>query len=345
MYSVIYYNKSGGQTTLRFASSFSLYYGKKLVISRAFTKLQTSSHSKLNATRKEKLVQRYVNEHNKKHRAYLAKRREQSKLKAKIKRTTQRKEVDLDDEFIIHILDELLENELLKQAAKPAIPIEPEYIEPLEEEPPVQAKPPKDMPERMKASYAFMDNENYEFGIATSEVPKVFPNATVDDILVIPILPKNELYSKKLIEKKLLRNNGANIDYLSILSLDLNSPTIMNLDNFRESAQEVYEIFLPQLIEFFMEIKDVRNWFILRFKFKHSLEGQVISQGVSLGRHRIQDPNTFINFVRESISLFKGSIVDGRQHVRNYLLGNQDIFITGFTLEAGDIETTGFSRS
>jgi hypothetical protein len=63
---------------------------------------------------------------------------------------------------------------------------------------------------------------------------------------------------------------------------------------------------------------------------------------ISMNRFHAIDIKTIIQYMYSAFYKLKG-VVDhrlGRQLTKNYLEGNQDIYITGFTLEAGAIQSS-----
>lgn len=329
-YSAKLFNRNGGKTNLRYALSFDLFYGKRKVLSKQpFPRYAKSSFTKETTEKKRKYILRLTKQVEKKRLQALEMRR---KIAAE-KRELKRREEELKKLQEIQKKKRRVERKIRVYKEAPSEPVST----PAEEEAARRVSP------LSLKQFQLADLESIRWDKGREEPPEVFPAATVQDVLIFPVDPVNDLYEKRIIEKTLSRNEGRDFDYLTIMDFSLLYDIVMNDISFNQAAQEIYDTFMPHIGLFWSDIHETKPWFILRMKFRYAggKDGAYVTHGLSMPRYLIRTATDLHNFVVNTIKLFRGHIVKGKLIVKNYLTGDQDLYVTGFTLEAGDISSNG----
>jgi uncharacterized FlgJ-related protein len=185
--------------------------------------------------------------------------------------------------------------------------------------------------------------------LALKEYPDFSRPRNVNDTLVIPFRPRRSEYEKLLVEKLVYSKVGSSEHelYLTILDLKFLKDFVeMTRYNFKESAREAYSRMIPHALIFFNHIHNISPSFILRITFLRNINDKWFNHGVSLSRREIADAKQLRKiFLNTFHRLLLGA--DGRiDGAKSYLIGEDPIFITGFTLEATKTpRTTYVSRT
>lgn len=184
-------------------------------------------------------------------------------------------------------------------------------------------------------------SEKIRWSEGREEEPLVLPSATVQDVLIFPIKPKLEGYKKQLIQKKIV-HQAIGSYHLDILDFTLDTPILLNSETFIANVDTIKEAFLAHMLEFYDAVKNIRKSYILRIKFAfmNFVDGEEIptNQGISMTRFYAQNFSEIAEKLMAAYFKLKGSSTNrGQILTKNYLLGGLDLFITGFTLEAGEI--------
>lgn len=341
-YRIVLRNRNGQFTNIRFAQSYEIYYGKRKVISRKpFPALHLKSFTKETTSKKRNYLERTVKTVEKKRLSILeaAKLRRSEKKAVEAKKLAPKKPVPAKPKK---------KPAPVKPEKKP-VPVKPKKVTVGEEAARLYKQGEQELleagkdPENFRiflkhSVYAEIDDADWSK--VREEEPITLKNASVSDVLVIPYVPENPEYDKELIEKNISTTEFQEILELSILNFTLKNPIILNLNNFNFVATDIFQLFLPHVVNFFNDIVSIKKEFILRIKFTHTIkdknnQDKEISQGISKMRHMITNEKNMIKLLHETISKFHGKFDDrGKEVFRNYLAGKKDLYITGFTLEA-----------
>jgi len=184
------------------------------------------------------------------------------------------------------------------------------------------------------------------FPKAYDEKPATALRATVIDTMIIPVAPDGGDYSKRLVDKEMMRKDR---DYhLSILDFTLNESSYVELtpQGFSQQYKELVKLFIPHVMMYFKDTHKSSFHYILRIKFllAWDKESTPMTHGLSYLRSHILTEDGMINLFRLTLHQFFGDSANlglsSRKKIRrNYLTGDSRIIVTGFTLEATDVSS------
>lgn len=311
-YRIVLRNKRGVRTTPRYAVSYEIFYGKrKILAEKAF-------HPRTKTTDQKK---RYLDKSLRQIEELRLEALEKQRKTREKKRKERAKELERQQKETKKQLEKA-QKKLQERRAKRA-------TEEAEKEPSVISD--QEVFDILDPIKTRIEKESANFSKTKSEDPTALPNATIESVLVTPFSPKGDTYTKELIEKIITTQRRAFELYLTILNFNLKQPYYLPLTrkNFDYEAAVVYYNFISHILNFYESIDD--EYFIFRIKYRKRFEGgKWYDFGISKGRNRVTSLDRMKELVKETIYLFQNKMTDGK----NYLMGDVEIEVTGFSLEA-----------
>lgn len=317
-----------GFAQLRYAKTFEIWYGK-----RRISGPQPFPPKKKKVSERRSYLERKLDNIEQEYFRLLAEAREQRALeKKKLERAAKRHEKKLAEAREQRALEKKkreraakrLEKKLLKEAvAKP-----------------IESESEKEEQEQFTKARKLLSNEFPDFNNAEYEEPQTLVNATIKDVMVVPIIPVNDTYTKELIEKIITSNRMTETLYLTILNFGLTEENIipMDLSTFYDSFRTSIAVMIPHLWDFYTQVKGSTDAWILRIRYSYEPKGKqhFQEQGISLVRtHGLNSKKAMLDHFIWTFKRFIGEAKDPKTPFKkNYLTGDTLIYITGFTLEA-----------
>jgi len=302
-----------GFAQLRYAKTFEIWYGKKKILGPVeFPRNKKKvAERKLYLERKAKGIERdrlkVVAEHAL--RRELAKKKREKAKKAKVKPATPKQK---------------RQKEKIKKivAKKPLMTDEDA--------------------EEFSYSRGQLNKEVLDFDHLRGERPITLKNATIHDVIVIPIKPINDTYEKEQVEKIITRHGLSETLILSICNFSLTPDYLvpMELSTFNESYDRCSALMLLHVLGFYSEVQASTDAWILRIKYSYEKSGSEYFQesGISMPRTAgIENRKDMIDQWRWTFRKFLGLVKNASRNRplgKNYLAGENLIYITGFNLEA-----------
>ena len=200
--------------------------------------------------------------------------------------------------------------------------------------------------ERLKSSMfrakAQIAKEELDLSYISEERPETLVSATLEYVIRIPFIPKSDEYRKEWIQKKISSEEGQYILDLDIINFDLRKnfiPISSDSEVFNAAISAATARIYPHLLAAFrlFENEPITGYlFRLKFKRKTAEHGWT-EQGISGSRRTEIDNEDGLNAeFLATMEKFKGEREPGTRELRtkNYLEGQQTLLICGFTLEA-----------
>lgn len=345
-------NSKGKPSNIRYAQTFNIWYGRRRILSaQPFPKYAAKSFTKETTRKKKNYLERNLKSIDKQRVLILEERRaraaviraEKAELKAKAKAKALREKTRLEKETLRLRKEALKSKKEIKKLKAEKQELDKEKF--LTQKTPVTTN---ELVKSVKIDPLLREIQTEQINIANKEYPDWSSATTtpgvetktvkIEDILHVPYRPKNEVYRKALIEK-IVSQPFEGTNHTSTLDFTLIDSLLINTGTFYDAAPSIYATFIPHLFKFFNDIKSMRSTFIMRLKFRYPYgdEGKYFEQGISVSRFQTFD---FKDIERSMIAAYNkllGPMNSKGNRTKNYLEGNQDVFITGFTLEAGEI--------
>lgn len=178
-----------------------------------------------------------------------------------------------------------------------------------------------------------------------AEKPVVARRAIVQDTIIIPMEPVDDTYKIRIVDK-MLANHIFGEYHLAILDYTLKEKEFipMSAEDFEEAYALAFVKFIPHVVNYFEQVRNSSDMFILRIKFLHQWgkEEDLSPHGVSFHRIGVYSNEQMIDLFRRTFLRMFGDKDDPytTKNIKraNYLTGDSTIFITGFTLEAADVD-------
>ncbi len=322
----IIYRGAKGFTQVRYARTFEIWLGKRRILPP--TAFPTP---KKKAADRRSYLQRKVNRIERERQKILRARGEARALKAK-----QIREAKLKAEQRKQVLRERAKQ---KRIAKRILEQETEQVR---EDKKIEKKeaPKREVTPEQSRLLDLLSKESPDFKNQYQEEPQTLKQATIRDVVITPIKPKNPTYTKRIVDKTIYTNHKTEILNMTILDFDLKEQHIipMDEDTIESAYTETWRLFWPHVVSFYDTVFSSTDDYILRLKFSFIPKGKrgYVSQGISLHRQDIQDSDKLAAIFRSTFRKFMGTEDPRTKEIwtKNYLAYQTLVYITGFTLEA-----------
>jgi hypothetical protein len=286
-YRVILFNKRGRFSAPRYAVAYKVFYGKRQVVPL------TLFHSRTKSVKQKKFfLEKLVKLIDKKRLEILALRRKKAE-KLKVKRKRQRIQPPRFPKGITKKQKEEIEAMHLLYDGQLAL--------------------------------AYQSYPNFPKTVA--EEPRVFPNATISEVMITPVIPTNDSYTARTLYKEMTYNNKTDEAMLNIFDLNLKTSIPINAKTFGPDKAKILSALFPHIQMYFKDVK--ADEYLLRIKFDWEPTGSGSqARGISIRRGEVPADGLGHLFSRTIDKFF------GTRETQNYLKADTTLYIKGFTFEA-----------